>query len=92
MGLEGQITLKVLAAMDFGKYLMVQYAVENVMSGKTTDEIKQISNKLYKVQALLTSGSLYAALDEMQKVTPDSLVTQDIINKYVLQIRKYLSV
>lgn len=92
MGMEGTVMLRVIAAMDFGKQMMVEYAVENIMSGKTTDQIKQISAKLRDVQYLLSSGSLYAALDELQKVQTDLLVTESIKQKYILKLRTYLGV
>ena len=92
MGLEGQLTLRVLAAMDFGKQLMVEYAVSNIMAGKTTDEIVAISDRLARVQFLLTSGSLYGALKALNDLQTDELITEQTKQYFILKIRKYLGV
>lgn len=79
-------------AMGFGKNLMIEYAAVNVLSGKTTAEVKTISDKLVDLQRLLDSGSLYVALEEMDNVVPDTLVTQATIDDFKAKISTYLGV
>lgn len=79
-------------AMGFGKNLMIEYAAENVLAGKTTAEVKTISDKLIDLQRLLDSGSLYVALEEMDNVVPDTLVTQATIDDFKAKIQAYLGV
>lgn len=92
MGLELTVAVKILAAIEFGKELMLEFAVENILSGKNTDQIAILSGKLARVQMLLISGSLYAALAEMQRVEVDELLTEATKQKYILKIRQYLGV
>jgi long-subunit fatty acid transport protein len=86
------IATRITAAMDFGKKIMAEYGAANVYSGKTVAEVKTIATKLSTLQALLLSGSLYAALDEIDIITSDSLVTDQVKAEFKAKIRKYLGI
>lgn len=77
-------------AMEFGKKLIIEYGAQNVIEGKTTAEVKQIAVKFAELQNLLMSGSLYAARDAMDDITPDALVTQETIDDFKAKLDAYL--
>lgn len=81
---------KILAAMNFGQMLMVEYGAKNILAGMTNAQVRQVSDKLEVIQRLLSSGSLYCALDEMDNITPDELVTQAVIDEFKGKIQAYL--
>lgn len=89
---EEKVKDRILAAMNFGRELIAEYGSQNVLRGLSVQEIKLISLKLSGVQALLLSGSLYAALDEMDHIETDNLVTQESINYFKSKIRSYLGI
>jgi hypothetical protein len=86
------VATRIKAAMDFGRNLMAEYGAQNVVSGKTTAQVTQIATKLSTLQALLLSGSLYAALDEIDLITSDALVTDQVKAEFKAKIRKYLGI
>jgi hypothetical protein len=86
------IATRITAAMDFGKKLMAEYGASNVYSGKTIAEVKAIAAKLSTLQALLLSGSLYVALEEIDSITSDTLVTDQVKAEFKAKIRKYLGI
>jgi hypothetical protein len=86
------IATRITAAMDFGKKIMAEYGASNVYAGRTVAEVKTIATKLATLQSLLLSGSLYAALDEIDLITSDALVTDQVKAEFKAKIRKYLGV
>jgi len=89
---EKYVTTRIKAAMAFGTNLMAEYGAQNVVSGKTVANIMTLSTKLATLQSLLQSGSLYAALDEIDRITPDALLTQATKDQFKVKIRKYLGI
>jgi len=86
------IATRITAAMAFGQKIMAEYGASNVYTGKTVAEIKLIAAKLSTLQSLLLSGSLYVALDEIDLIEADSLVTNEVKNEFKAKIRKYLGI
>ena len=76
----------VFNAIVFGQKLIVQFSAENVMLGITqAGKTKDVSVYLSELQILLNSGSLYAAIDEI-----DLLVAQGIpveLDPFITEIR-----
>lgn len=89
---EEMIANRIRNAMDFGKELIVEYATDNILANRSLDEIKHISSKLAHIQLLLLSGSLYAVLSELEKITPDHIITQEVIDKYIQKIKLFLNI
>lgn len=87
---EALIRSRIRAARLFGETLMEDYGVRNVMSGKTTEQIRHIINKMAPMQLMLLSGSLYTALAQLDLVVPDTIVTQDDINYFRKRLKDYL--
>lgn len=83
---------KILKAMDFGKNLMAEYGAKNILAGKSIADIKEITSRLATLQTLLTSGSLYCALDEMNNITADELISQETINEFKTKLQNYLGI
>lgn len=87
---EAMIRSRIRAAKQFGEQLIEEYGIRNVMSGKNTEQIRHIINKLAPMQLMLMSGSLYTALAQLDLVVPDTIVTQDDINYFRKRIKEYL--
>lgn len=87
---EKYVAVRIKAAMTFGINLMAEYGAQNVVSGKSVADIIALSTKLAKLQSLLQSGSLYAALQEIEELETDSLLTQVTKDQFKVKIRKYL--
>lgn len=87
---EQFVRKRIKEAKQFGDQLIEEYGVRNVMSGKTTEQIRHIINKLSSMQLMLMSGSLYTALAQLDLVVPDNVVTQDDINYFRKRIKDYL--
>lgn len=82
----------VLNAMLFGKDLMAEYGGKNILRGYTTAQVKELALSLNGIQALLVSGSLYSALEEIENFTPTALVTQQDVDEFSQKIRDYLGI
>lgn len=93
------VTLKINNAIVFGESLIVQAAVENVLLGITqANKTKEVSDYLSNLQMYLRSGSLYAAITEINNLKnaglPSELspwVTTARLNAYITQIQAFLS-
>lgn len=92
VNLDAYLTQKMYAAMDFGKSIIVQFAVMNIKAGRTPSEIADMASRLVGVQMLLMSGSLYTAMAAMDAVHTDNLITADTITMFKNQIKIYLGV
>lgn len=94
------VTGKINDSIVFGNKVIIQAAVENVLLGITqAGKTKEVSDFLSNLQTYLRSGSLYAAIVEI-----DTLVAGDIpseistwvnttrLNQYKTQIQAYLGI
>lgn len=86
-----RVKKRILSAKSFAEDLMAEYGAENVLLGRTTDQVIQISLDLVEVQPLLVSGSLYASLKKMSIFTPTALVSSATVVKYGNKIRVYVN-
>lgn len=89
-----QITIKnrILAAMEFGRDLMAEYGASNIISGLTMEQIQEIMERTIKVQAALSSGSLYVALTELALVQTDEIIiTPERVTEFRNKIETYLN-
>lgn len=94
------VTSKIIAAITFGNNMIVQAAVENVLLGITqANKTKDVSDYLERLQLYLRTGSLYAALQEINSLLADSnraslnlspFVTDDRLNAYKASITTFL--
>ena len=87
---EKAVQQKVTAAMQFGQQFMIEFATENIILGFTTDQILRMLIKYGHIQAMMLSGSLYTALDAIQSIPPDDLISQVRKEKYVKKIKAFL--
>lgn len=81
---------RILKAMEFGKELMADYATKRVVRGAGVADTERVLNKLGYIQTSLLAGSLYVALDQLNKLAADSDVPQSDIDEFKLRISKYL--
>lgn len=82
---------KIINAMNFGRDLIAEYGAQNTLSGYTIDQIRQIVIATAGVQAAISTGSLYVALDELTKVVPDGvLITEAKLAFFRNRIQDYL--
>ena len=68
--------MRVQAAMDLGKQILIEFAATNIVRGINIAQVKELTTQFGNIQLLLMSGSLYSALDEIQKLTPNALISQ----------------
>lgn len=91
--IEEVIKRKILAAMEFGRNLMAEYGSQNVLAGFTLEQIQDIMARTSKVQAALSTGSLYVALVELDAVETDEVVvTTARITECRNKIQAYLGI
>ena len=86
------VSAKIQAAMSFGKRIIIEYATQNVLAGKTTEQITAIVIKLAPLQDLISAGSLYSALAFLSTVTPDDNISQSDIDTFTAKIKTYLGI
>jgi hypothetical protein len=84
------ISIAISNAIDFGKQLIIEFGIENILLGVTTTQIKVMLVQLEKVLSLLMSGALYTAIEELEIIIPDLVLTQQRINYYNNRIRTYV--
>ena len=93
------ITNKILSSIEFGKTMLVEFATNNVINNITqSGKTKQVADYLGSLSYLLNSGSLYAAIEEMDRLITEGVpvelspyVTEEIINYYKQKILEFLS-
>jgi len=79
------------AAMECGKNVKALLMVRNASKGLTTAQIKTMVNTYSEVDALLESGSLNTAKEEINAISPDgALVTEGDKTALVAEIDKCL--
>lgn len=91
---------KIIAAEAFGKSLIVKAAKENILMGITqAGKTKAVSDYFRFLQRYLKEGSLYAGLDEIDRLITEGVptelapyVTEARINAYKAEILTYLQV
>jgi hypothetical protein len=88
------IKKKVIAAMNFGKLLIADFATRNILSSLTQEQLMALSEdpQLLLIQSLLLNGSLHLALSKIQALTPNEIITQEIIDEYSQKLRTYLGI
>lgn len=98
--LQEIIQVKLDKAISFGNELMMQATVENVAMGITqVGKTREIADLFTKLQYYLKTGSLYAAIDEIDHIIAAGLdsslqpfVTESRLQSYKQKIQTYLSV
>ncbi len=87
------IANKIFAAMNFGRGVIAEYGARNILAGFTVEQIQEILNRTIHVAAALNTGSLYVAIDELNKVqTDDLLITPATVKYYRNKIEDYLQI
>lgn len=80
----------ILSDMGFGMQLIAQFGAANRTANLSIPQVITISQQLAPIQSLLMSGSLETALTIIQNLTPNALISQDVINTYAQTIQTYL--
>lgn len=98
---QSQFLASILSdARKFGDALIVQFAMENVGMGITAArKTRAVADYCYKIQYYLSTGSLYAALEELEDTMDDEIpeelspfVTQSRLQTYVTKLKTYLQI
>lgn len=90
--LHTAIEQKIQNAQDFGNKLIVEFGRENILLGYTVSNVKSVIEKCSIVLSMLQTGSLYTALDELNNMAPDDLLTSSRITEFGNKIRSYLGI
>ena len=88
----------ILAAINFGRDLVVDFASKNVLLGITqAGKTKEVVDFCQDLQRCLDSGSLYAAIDEIDRLISEGLpenlapfITEERLLTYRTQLTGYL--
>lgn len=97
---QTQTLVKILDdAKAFGNALMVQFAMENIATGITqAGKTRAVADYCYKLQYYLSTGSLYAALEEindkLDELPPElaPFITEARLIVYRNKIKTYLRI
>lgn len=85
-----QVSISIQAATMFGQSLMRQYAAENVLMGITPAGLTPgVAAYLQTLVYYLTTGSLYAAMGQMNTMIADTSTTKTSLSPYVTNARLY---
>lgn len=89
-------------AAEFGQDLIVQFAVQNVLAGITqAGKTIAVANYLMPVSYYMNTGSLYAAINEINSLIADTsdaksalspFITNQILYDYLNKIQSYLEI
>jgi hypothetical protein len=96
--MEEIVGKKIVDAQTFGQALLKEFATENVLMGITeAGKTIQVTDYLHKLSHYIMTGSLYAALTEIDVIISDTnksdldpFVTNDRMNIYKEKIQRYL--
>lgn len=93
---------KIEQAQVFGDQLMRDFAVENVLAGITqAGKTTVVTNYLHKLSHYIMTGSLYAAISEIDAIIADTsdaktsvspFVTNDRMTSYKNKVQDYLGI
>lgn len=84
---------KIAAARVFGIRVIARYGASNVLAGYNVNQIQDIMIKTAGVQAALNAGSLYVAIDEINKLPlDDSIITNVKVALVRNEIEDYLGI
>lgn len=83
---------RISSAIAFGQSLIIEVAIENIKLNLTPQQIILILTRFAGIKQMLETGSLYTALETMEKIKPDAIMTQERIDKYKNKLKKYLGV
>lgn len=89
---DNKIKDRITSAIVFGQTLIVEVAMENIKLNLTPSQIIAILTKFNGVKQMLETGSLYTALETLEKIKPDANISQERINKFKNRIKKYLGI
>lgn len=84
--MDEYIDLKLNQATQFGLSLIKSAAKENMLMGITqAGKTRQVSNYLERMQTYLQSGSLYAAIDEINELIANGLPSE--LSPFITEVR-----
>lgn len=81
---------KVKNAIAFGQDLIIEFSAESGTWNLNTLQIISLATELAPVQMLLQSGALGTAIMALNSITPDEIMTPEIIEKYTNTIQNYI--
>jgi len=88
---NAHVSNKIIKAMDFGKSLMVEFGTRNVIAGLTTPQIQALIHKVMPLISALNTGSLNVAIEEIDTIEPDEILTAETIAVYRAKIVAFLA-
>lgn len=99
LSIQELIQISLDEAIRFGKHLIVQAAVENIEMGiNQAGKAKEVADLFCNLQYYLTTGSLYAAIAELERILDEVLdpalepfVTAERVSSYKTKIETYLA-
>lgn len=88
---EQIVRMAVERAAEFGKSMIIDYSVKNVLRGYTTAQVGEVATALSNITMLLQSGALYTAKEAIDNFTPTSLITSEDKQEFSDKLADYLA-
>jgi len=88
---EAYVSAKISKAKEFGENTITEFGARNIILGLSTGQIRQVMNKLSDVTIALSTGSLNVAIDAIDSVQPDAVLTTELIAQYRAKIVSFLA-
>ena len=89
MSVDKRIELALRRAEKFGIRIWNKFKVENVKSGLTKSQIRQMVKDFRDVEAMAKGGSLKALLEELSEISNPALPAERVV-RYGNEVRAYL--
>lgn len=94
---------KLQDAVAFGEAIMDEFAINNILAGITQyGKTKTVTDYCHKLSHYISTGSLYAAVDEIDNMLADTVnrgilglspfITDDVLNYYKTKMKTYLGI
>lgn len=84
------VTSAVIRAMEFGRSIVIDYGVKNILRGYTAAQVMEASVALSGVRGLLMSGALHSAKTAIAALPEEGIVTSDDKAEFTAKIDAYL--
>lgn len=85
-----EIANKIIICRNFGIKMMARFGATNVLAGYDDDTIDHIIEKTKDVMIAVGSGSLKAAIRAINRIEPDSVITEAKLKQFRNELEDFL--
>ena len=98
---QQRVSSAIQSSIDFGNALMLEFSTDNVLKGITqAGQTQAVANYLANLLNYISSGSMYAAITEINNLIADTsttkqnlspFITNDVLYAYLNKIQAFLN-